>query len=284
MASNYTGNPSAVQSPGVAPGPGILPTLSLIQDADGNTAANLYQAWKVTADQLAFWGFPGRYGQFRERWDIAPATVSTTTNPIADLAKRWSYSIVAGATQTLVYQNPGTATGSYSGRTIKLDQGTGGAGQQSYISTTNGIWTPSGATYRFLLEFDAQATTSTLNSREWHLGLSTTMPGSNINDTCTFYSDYTLANWQANTGGAQTDTGVPVSIGSTWVRFAILIDTTIITPSVTFYINNSLVATRTTGLPVAGTLYNLLFGGRQNSTGVCSFTLGQVTATWSPTF
>jgi hypothetical protein len=39
VASNYTGNPTV---------------LSLIADADGNTAANLYQAWKVLADYCAY--------------------------------------------------------------------------------------------------------------------------------------------------------------------------------------------------------------------------------------
>lgn len=283
MAAPYIGNPSAAQSPSPAPGPGIIPTVSLIADADGNTAANLYQAWKVPADQLAFWAFPGRYGQLRERWDIAAATLSATTNPIADLAKRWSFSIVAGATQTAAFQNASTAGGNYSGRNVKLNQGTGNAAQLSYISTAFPVWSPPSSTYRFLLEFDLQASTSTLNSREWHLGLSSSNPGnSSPGDVAMFYSDYTLANWQAETSTI-TDTGVAVSIGTAWHRFAILIDTTLGTPAALFYIDNALVATKTTGLPVAGTDYYLLFGGRQVLTGTCAFTLGQVTATWAPT-
>jgi hypothetical protein len=54
VASNYVGSPTAVQAPGTAPAVNNAPTLSLIQDADGNTAANLYQAWKVLADNEAF--------------------------------------------------------------------------------------------------------------------------------------------------------------------------------------------------------------------------------------
>jgi hypothetical protein len=54
VASNYVGSPTATQAPSATPGPGVLPTLSLIQDADGNTAANLYQAWKVCADFIAY--------------------------------------------------------------------------------------------------------------------------------------------------------------------------------------------------------------------------------------
>lgn len=54
MASNFTGNPTAVEAPAVDPALGQPPVLSLIQDADGNTAANLYQAWKVLADYSAY--------------------------------------------------------------------------------------------------------------------------------------------------------------------------------------------------------------------------------------
>jgi hypothetical protein len=52
MASNYTGTYTNVQAPATAPAVNNSPVVSLIQDADGNTAANLYQAWKVCADNL----------------------------------------------------------------------------------------------------------------------------------------------------------------------------------------------------------------------------------------
>jgi hypothetical protein len=54
VASNYVSNPAATQAPSAAPGPNVLPTVSLIQDADGNTAANLYQAWKVLCDFIGY--------------------------------------------------------------------------------------------------------------------------------------------------------------------------------------------------------------------------------------
>lgn len=281
MPSNYVGNPTAAQSPSAAPGPGIIPVVSIPAGNEVRTIESITQPLETPANFIAFWAFPGRCGQFRERWDIAPATLSATTNPIADLAKRWSFSIVAGATQSAAFQNPATASGNYAGRTVKLDQGTGNAAQQSYLSTTNPIWTPPTVPYRCLLEFDVQATTTTLSSREWHLGWSTTAPGGTIGDIVTFYSDYTQANWLAQSNSASTDTGVAVSVGSTWVRFAILIDTTLGTPSALYYINGNLVATRTVGLPVAGTAYTLLFGGRQVVSGTCAFTLGDVVATWT---
>lgn len=54
MASNYTANPVATQAPSAAPGPNVLPVVSLIADADGNTAANLYQAWKSLCDFIGY--------------------------------------------------------------------------------------------------------------------------------------------------------------------------------------------------------------------------------------
>jgi hypothetical protein len=280
MSTPYTGNATAAQSPAVAPGPGIIPVVSTLQDGiDNINSAAFAQQQKLCADFFAFHATPGRVMSFRERWDIAAASLSATTNPIADLAKRWSFSIVAGATQTCAFQNPSTAGGNYACRNVKLNQGTGNAAQQSYISTAFPIWSPPSVAYRCLLEFDLQATTSTLNSREWHLGWSTTTPTNNIADNVTFYNDYTEANWQAQSNALVTDTGVAVSIGTAWHKFSILIDTSLATPSALYYIDYSLVATRTVGLPAASTDYYLLFGGRQVSTGTCAFTLGEVVVT-----
>jgi hypothetical protein len=54
VSAPYTGNPIAIQAPSPPPGPRVIPIASLIADTDGNTAANLYQAWKVCADFIAF--------------------------------------------------------------------------------------------------------------------------------------------------------------------------------------------------------------------------------------
>lgn len=280
MAANYTGNPTAVQAPGVAPGPGILSVLSLPADTDGASWANLYQAFKVLADNQAFYANPNRVGQFRERWDIISGNITTQTLSIPDLQKRWSFIISAGATQVLTFNDPTGTTGNYPSRNIRLNQGTGNASQQSWMVTGWPIWAPPAVPYRCLLEFDLQPSLSTLNSREWHLGWQTGA-ASIASDNVVFYNDYTQANWQAQSNGLMTDTGVPVAIGNTWIRFAILIDTTLGTPSALYYINGNLVATRTVGLPAAGTSYGLQFGGRQLTTGTCAFTLGEVVATWT---
>ena len=280
MSSPYPGNPTATQAPSPAPGPGLIPTIVLPSDGDAENAAGVAQAFKVLADYHAFNAFPCRVNQFRERWDIAPATLtSANTGVIADLAKRWNFAISAGTTQTAAFQNPGTAGGNYASRTVLLNQGTGNAGQVSGLWTSYPIWNVPSVPYRFLFEADIQATSSTLLSREWHIGISSGIGG--FTGEVSFYSDNTLANWQGNTASFNTDTGVAVSVGNTWVRFAFLIDTTLATPAVSYLINGTVVATRTTSLPVANTPYFMMLGGRQQTSGVCSFTAGDLVSTWT---
>lgn len=54
MASNYSGNKDAVQSPSPAWSSRCTPIASLAQDSDGNTLANLYQQMKTPFDGLKY--------------------------------------------------------------------------------------------------------------------------------------------------------------------------------------------------------------------------------------
>lgn len=54
MASNYTGDPTAAESPSPAPSPGALPIVSLPADGDSLDAASVEQAFKTAADNCAF--------------------------------------------------------------------------------------------------------------------------------------------------------------------------------------------------------------------------------------
>jgi hypothetical protein len=54
MASNYTGDPTAVQAPASAPGVGVAPIVVLPDDPDAFNAAAFYQAYKTLADYTAF--------------------------------------------------------------------------------------------------------------------------------------------------------------------------------------------------------------------------------------
>lgn len=54
MASTYTGNPTATQSPAAQPALGLFPAESLPADLDPANAASVLQAFKVVADYVAF--------------------------------------------------------------------------------------------------------------------------------------------------------------------------------------------------------------------------------------
>lgn len=54
MSSSYTGNPTATQAPGSAPGPGVAPIMTLPADGDPANAASVAQAFKESADYIAW--------------------------------------------------------------------------------------------------------------------------------------------------------------------------------------------------------------------------------------
>ena len=54
MASNYTGNPTAAQSPSSAPGPGVAPIISIPAGTDVRTIESITQEMKCLADYVAW--------------------------------------------------------------------------------------------------------------------------------------------------------------------------------------------------------------------------------------
>jgi hypothetical protein len=128
VASNYTGNPTATQAPASAPASGTVPILSLIADADGNTAANLYQAWKVCADYIAWLMTRGTGSIFGDASD-GDVTVSTPITLTRDVFYG-NLTVAAGGTINTsgyrIYVN-NTLTTSGGGK-ITFNVNSGGAG------------------------------------------------------------------------------------------------------------------------------------------------------------
>jgi len=54
MASTYTGNPTATQSPSPPPGPGVLPIFNLPTDGDDYAASSVEQSFKTAADFIGW--------------------------------------------------------------------------------------------------------------------------------------------------------------------------------------------------------------------------------------
>jgi hypothetical protein len=131
MPTNYTGNPTAVEAPAVAPGPNIAPVLALPVDTDVANSASIYQPFKTLADYQAYlyqnwfpnkpmltndlpqWrftdaagnnrflidhvGFPaGRLAQFREDWQTTMSNYTTTQAVISE-NRKWQYFAVGAA-------------------------------------------------------------------------------------------------------------------------------------------------------------------------------------------
>lgn len=59
MPTNYGGNRNGVQTPSVAPGPGVVPTFALPADGDNDNAATFAQSLKTAADAIAWLNAPG---------------------------------------------------------------------------------------------------------------------------------------------------------------------------------------------------------------------------------
>lgn len=272
MASNYTGNPSATQPPAPKPGPGQIPIVSIPAGTDAPTIESITQLIKCNTDYNAWSQQPNLATIFRENWYIAaPNTLSATTLQIADLQKRWDYTLGAvDATQTANWQDP---MSSYGARSVLLNQGTANVSHSQNLSTHYPI-TKTFSGQVLCMDFDVQATSSTLNSREWHLGIG---GGPSVSAVLMgFYTDYTGANWKYGNAETWVDSGVPVNIGGAFDRMRLIMDTTLSTPQVTYFINGTLVGTVTTSLPAAGTALYPTFVGRQVVSGVCSYTLGEV--------
>jgi len=67
MASDYVGDPTAIQAPSAAPSPGGSPTVHVPSDGDAANAASVLQDFKVLADYIAWLFSPrARVGQYAE--------------------------------------------------------------------------------------------------------------------------------------------------------------------------------------------------------------------------
>jgi hypothetical protein len=140
MSTNYTGNPTATQSPASPPGPGVAPETVLPADGDPLNAASVAQAFKVLADYEAWltapkaivgnWiepvlyfrnanghrrfltdhqGFPaGKYQIRRTTW-VEQGLVSFSSLGTAHLTGSWSYELAGSNTGSIASAEPNVA-------------------------------------------------------------------------------------------------------------------------------------------------------------------------------
>lgn len=134
MASNFTGNPTAIEAPASDPALGQPPVLSLIADADGNTAANLYQAWKVLADYCAYDRRQLNAFRYVENNLWGPtSSITSQQNPITGYAPMSA--MMSGTGISLSTIVPPAAGLKYFGKLLSTNAGTAINGYSFYSST-----------------------------------------------------------------------------------------------------------------------------------------------------
>lgn len=79
MPTNYTGNPTAVEAPASAPGPGVAPILALPADGEPVNAAAFAQAYKVCADYIAYLNLQSVNAMFGDASDGSATLDGTNT-------------------------------------------------------------------------------------------------------------------------------------------------------------------------------------------------------------
>lgn len=101
MSAPYTGTPTSAQSPSLAPGPGIVPIVTIPADPDGASWANITQLSKVPADSAAYL-MNGHFSSFmQENFMVASTSFTTSQTPVTNYAPLRV--IVSGAAWTVPF-------------------------------------------------------------------------------------------------------------------------------------------------------------------------------------
>ncbi len=269
MSTNYTGNPSAVESPAIIPGVDNLPIIVLPADGDAASAASVAQAFKSLADYIAL----QRMLRYRQEW---PVGIATTT---------WS-AAAFGAYAEFLADTSGT------GNTIGASIGDSNipGGHVNFISAASGyqelfsyMTTMSNTSLRYIQEFDFYMSNVGVNHQTWYLGYAYLMSNA-VPTTGAFFK---LASgdtyWSCVSVYSGTTTTVTATSPVTALRrFRIEhygSATAVGGPTVKFYIDGVLVATHTTHIPIGD--YGPAFGV-VNTTGVSNTAyLGSLMAGWT---
>jgi hypothetical protein len=196
MASNYTGSPTGVQAPAVAPAPGVAPVISIPAGTDVRTIESITQQMKVEADYIAYLqkilqcglplttsnvpqlrfldaagngryvidhnGFPtgGRNTEFNENW---------LTVPPGATGSQWSTSLGAGA--VLAVQNP---SASYNSPYLRFTPSTSGGVTLYSLIYSGALIVSNTAAMSLVMEFEVglnAAAAGIASNTTWFFGL-----------------------------------------------------------------------------------------------------------------
>lgn len=290
MATAYTGDRTAAESPGPVPGLDVSPQVVIPADGDAATAASVTQAMKASADFIDWitHHMETRDYQsvvrFRENWlGYAVSGMQPT-----GLARSWRVVSVATDADTQVVIGasplpgarvlPGTGSGHDAWLISAQVDGAGPA----VLAGTGAFFDASAPGLIARAEWEASLTAATGDNTNWFQGMddtSQTAKAFNNGDAggghatyAGFFKGSGQTRWSCVTGdgSAYTTTAQTVSaIVAINVPQLLKIEyDTTGTPTVRFYIDGALVATHTTHLPNTG--LRLAFGGHKTGADIAN--------------
>lgn len=196
MSTNYTGVPTAAESPAAAPAGGTYPIVVLPDDGDPLNAASVEQAYKVLADYMAYtMSRPAAYSM-----NIADQFTGSGINSGMWLTTTSGTGAVAIATDTTA------------GACGALHHSSTTAGMSSIATQVMNVGGASGNNFRI----ETRVRMATISTGTYTVGLVSATSGHN----CYLYS-LNGNNWRLVYGGAATDEDTGTATSSSYQNISI---------------------------------------------------------------
>lgn len=257
MSSNYTGNPTATQSPAAAPSAGVAPIAVLPADGDARNAASIAQAFKVLCDYVAYLMQPlpiKAQLYISELWSRAHSAASSFTfsagSPTTYVGQdiNWQGYSSSGSNGSVSLATPTSQTF----MAATLEQTSTSSGHRSFLASLLPVASMQNHATLFA-ETSFKWGGENANS-ETYFALHATPTVGAVDHGVGFYKTPSSSNWFAKTNdgtSTNTDTGVAVSGSFQHLRIELYGSSTAGGARALFYIDGSLVATHTTNIPAA---------------------------------
>jgi hypothetical protein len=190
MSAPYTGNPTSPESPSLAPGPGILPIVTIPADPDGASWANVNQPIRVPPDWLAYL-MNGHFSSFfQENFLMANATYTTAQTPIPNYAVLRS--LVNGTQWSLLIGD----------EKAQIGGATTASGDYCYLATSGLMNNTSlGNSSQYSIEFDFGVTGASFVNAITRLGLGDNALLHSATNYCILQTTPSSSVWTLNVNG-----------------------------------------------------------------------------------
>lgn len=281
MATPYTGDPTATQTPAPEPGSAAVPIVNLPDDGDDLDAASVAQEMKTSADYIAYLT-TRPWTEFEATWSGDTTSITTSTTPlVAD--SRFAYAQATGGTFACAPPDSNNYLGSLASIAV-----TASGGSQSRIRTINQILRVS-IDANIVLEFDiglgANTYGLTFIGLQDHTATFSSGTGSYLGIVRAGADPTWYGDCRNGATASSTDSNVTASTtaGAQRVRIEYHGSATSIgngTNRIQYYFDDVLSVTQTTNVPVSTNMYFAasIVG---DAAGVNEIDLGRVLCRWN---